>query len=959
MMLIFYLAYLIISILRLYTAVSNQFSFYNRPAARRLIITLVAIELIVIATGYGLLWLYAVQQQQQFGKNNLIDTVQKLNQKIIRHEYDWHSVNLGHQSVIEHYQLFIIEPSGRTTVVSNNDHLSFNSLPNWSLSTQKSNKIFYNPRGFEAWQNLTQGYRLYMKASYFPIWGNFAHPIYLLPLSLILCLSLYVMVQLRKTYAIWYKFLDHVQNMQLHVSQGYQPIKVHEFHRNPELLHLVQLFNRYAYKMGQYYNMIRDLNYRQNILIDTSPILLFTMSRKGRILYFNHKFSQVFFTPYQQGAMYMLSDFIIGANKTTQQLLSALETIHTTVTLPVSNLQRDIYFDLRIAPYYNRFGRLQGYSCGLEDTTDYHDKLQKAWVEDKYTADKITNFNKMWAVLGHELRTPLTGLVGMVDLLVEDKAQLNSEQQETILTLQQCSHTMMQLLNDMLDIAKFDAGKLQTHVSSIDVLKLLRQTTELMVGNARRQKISLYILVDPHTPRFIDCDEGKLKQIILNLLTNAVKFTQEGYVAITIDKTDSNNPIIAARNTHTTTPKDWLKITVKDTGLGIRKKDQQKLFSYFEQANDAISRQFGGSGLGLAISNNFSHLLGGFIHLESEFGKGSEFQLFLPINKFSLQPVYQYRTNNLRVVLIVISPFEIINRVSRVLNYVELSHHIFNALNSDIVATINHLDLKGLVPVFIIDDEALKHNSNLLSDINFYHDAIKIILSMESPKTLSATLLLQFDGYLQKPVLLSNLIAEMNHLYDLKVKKEKTTANLPAQLAFKQFLQQYLTLSTTNLTVDTSTAPIGRQNLLLNTSLHFTDTKDKSSEATKKTINSPQKIVLLAEDNPINQKITKKHLESLGYNYLLASDGEQAVRLLNDHREQIGLVLMDCHMPILDGIKATRLIRLNKDSVPIIALTANDSGDDKTICLEAGMDGFLTKPLNKQKLIEVIHHYML
>ena len=197
---------------------------------------------------------------------------------------------------------------------------------------------------------------------------------------------------------------------------------------------------------------------------------------------------------------------------------------------------------------------------------------------------------------------------------------------------------MIQLLNDMLDVAKLDAGRLQTNVTSIDLLQLLRQTTELMVGNARRQKISLYIFVDPFTPRFIDCDEGKLRQIILNLLTNAVKFTKEGYVAITVDKTDRSHTLNAAKTSQNmTVSKDWLKITVKDTGLGISEKDQQKLFSYFEQANDSISRQFGGTGLGLAISNSFSHLLGAFIHLESQFGQGSEFQLFLPIPKLRLQ----------------------------------------------------------------------------------------------------------------------------------------------------------------------------------------------------------------------------------------------------------------------------------------------------------------------------------
>ena len=126
----------------------------------------------------------------------------------------------------------------------------------------------------------------------------------------------------------------------------------------------------------------------------------------------------------------------------------------------------------------------------------------------------------MWAVLGHELRTPLGGIVGMIGLLADDKSQFNREQQDTIDTLQHSSQTMMQLLNDMLDVAKFDVGKLQTNISSMDLLRTIRQTAELMVGNARRQKISLYTFIHPNVPRFVDCDEGRLRQIILNLISN-------------------------------------------------------------------------------------------------------------------------------------------------------------------------------------------------------------------------------------------------------------------------------------------------------------------------------------------------------------------------------------------------------------------------------------------------------
>ena len=190
------------------------------------------------------------------------------------------------------------------------------------------------------------------------------------------------------------------------------------------------------------------------------------------------------------------------------------------------------------------------------------------------------------------------------------------------------------------------------------------------------------------------------------------------------------------------------------------------------------------------------------------------------------------------------------------------------------------------------------------------------------------------------------MLAELNHLYELKVNQTKTSQNLPAQVAFSQFLQQHPTLGQQQ----SATHPI---TLTKNTTASLTNNSRLGNALPH------QKIILLAEDNLVNQKIATKHLDHLGYQYLIASDGEQAVKLLKEHRSQIGLVLMDCRMPVLDGIAATRIIRLRKDSIPIVALTANDTDDDKQLCFEAGMDSFLTKPLDKQKLAKIINRYML
>lgn len=926
---------------------SDQFSLFHRPGARQVVIALSVIMFTLVVTGYGLLWLYVEQQQNMVGRTYLLSIVTDINNKLDSQRENLAEDTFVKPDIVKKATIILFEPTGQTTTISRANHITVEQLPNWTSPSSDYGKIFYYANGFESWQNLQAGYRLYVRVYYYPFCYRFTNPVYLLPLLLVFCIFLLAMIYLRKRLNLWYQMLDYAQDLHLNTHKGYQPIATTLYQHHPELLHLAQLLNRYAFKLSQSHQMITALRYHHQTLVDKAPMPLFMMNRKGRINYFNKHFSQIFQTSFSDNVVYMLSDFITGLDKAAQQLLNDIETVHTYQTIAVTNLQCNLYYQLKINPHYNRYGRLQGYSCGLEDVTNYQEKLQQAWVEDKQTSDKISNFNKMWAVLGHELRTPLGGIVGMIGLLADDKSQFNREQQDTIDTLQHSSQTMMQLLNDMLNVAKFDVGKLQTNISSMDLLRTIRQTAELMVGNARRQKISLYTFIHPNVPRFVDCDEGRLRQIILNLISNAVKFTQKGYVAVIVTKTDQHHPIIQQRKglSHPLPP-DWLKIVIQDTGIGISEQDQQKLFSYFNQANETISQQFGGTGLGLAISNRFSHLLGGFIHLESTPSQGSEFQLFLPLENYRIQPVYDYKTHNLSVVLLIISPFAIFQKLDPVLDYVNLPHHIFTTIDQHMVDAINQLDFNGLTPVFIVDDEVLAVTRTLLPQIHSFRHAIKILYSIESYRTLPADLLLEYDSYLQKPTSLSNVLAELNHLYELKVNQTKTSQNLPAQVAFSQFLQQHPTLGQQQ----SATHPI---TLTKNTTASLTNNSRLGNALPH------QKIILLAEDNLVNQKIATKHLDHLGYQYLIASDGEQAVKLLKEHRSQIGLVLMDCRMPVLDGIAATRIIRLRKDSIPIVALTANDTDDDKQLCFEAGMDSFLTKPLDKQKLAKIINRYML
>lgn len=919
----------------------NATSVLSNSATRRVFaIALVAI-LTLLVMFYGILWFFAQQQQQSEVETFLSDVASSLNHKISHKERNFAQLYITPAVEIEDYELLVFTPDHKIIAIQKYESNYITKLPTWKYDKLSTRQVYRHLDGFEAWYPLHDHYRLYANVRFASIFENFNNPIYALPILWGICLLLLISIQLKKRQRNWQELTLFLQNLPQNLSQGYRSLQIESAHYHPEMRQLTQLINRSSYKLTQYFERYSELTYRQNTLINNAPVALFLISRKGKLLYFNEQFAHLFGTPYDSRVTYMLTDFITGIDKETQQLLINLKKHQLFNNLSVTNLQHDIYFDLFLKPFYNRYGSLKGFSGGLQIVTQYHEKLKKAWLDDKNYNVKIANFDKLWAVLGHELRTPLSGMIGMIDLLNEDKDKLNQEQQETLVTLQQSSQTMLQLLNDMLDMAKMDAGKLQINITSVNLVQLIRQVSDLMLGNAKRNNISLYLIVDPMIPHYINSDDGRLRQILLNLMSNAVKFTKQGYVALMVDKLTGDHPIIQQKLADRATEivEHWLRITVKDTGIGILPKDQLKLFSYFNQANDSISRQFGGTGLGLAISNNFSQMLGGFIHLKSEAGKGSEFQVFLPLQKFSMQYAFDFRISHLKVLLIIISPYDILQSFNRFLHYYDIPGMVITEINQVMVDKINAIKLLDLTPIFLIDDVAYIGHEALFRQITIFSQSSKILASMENERNLPSELLVAFDGFIQKPVGISVMLAEISRIYYRSTNPNQQLSSLPAETAFRQFLKQHTNLI--NQPVD---------NVVTNNDIAISD---------KAIIGIPQKRILIAEDNPVNQKIAQKHLTTMGYEVMMADNGEIAIEMLEKYRNDIGLVLMDCRMPILDGIEATRIIRSKKDSVPIIALTANDTDEDRNICIQAGMDNFITKPINRYKLENILKRYWI
>lgn len=893
------------------------------------------VMLSLVVSGYLLLWLYAKEQQKIHGDLFLQNVITQLNHDINHHQHIFPKHDFAVPSIIKSYQIIVFEPNGNTININNTSNISF-KLPTWTADNSQTH-ISHQANTLEIWHPLDNHYRLSIYLEFFPPFHNFFHPIYFLPILISLFFLSLFLIKLKKHYLTWYELLNYVQNFSKITQIHYHSLQI-SADREPEILQLTHIINRLTFKSSQYFKKIKQLSNQQHYLIDKSPVALFLINRKGRLLYFNEKFAHTFATPFDKNTVYMLQDFIIGGDKKTQQLLSQITEQSAFLTLSVTDLERQDFFDMRLNPFYNELGQLQGYSGSLELVTNYHQKLQKAWIDDKQTAEKLANFDKVWAVLGHELRTPLSGMIGMIDLLAEYKNDFNQEQQETLTTIQQSSQTMLSLLNDMLDVAKMDAGKLVLNYVSVNILQLIHQVSELMIGNAKRQGISLYISVKPDVPRFMQTDDGRLRQIILNLMSNAIKFTKQGYVAILVDKVSYQHPVISHKKPDSQDiTQDWLKITVKDTGMGIAKKDQQKLFAYFNQANDSISQQFGGTGLGLAISNNFSQLLGGFIHLESEVGKGSEFQVFLPLQNHSIAPIFDIDVKHLPIFLIVICPFDIGYRNHDILDSLGVEHILFTDINQQMVAQINDAPMNDLLPIFLIDELSYIGNQDIFKQIDDFQKIPKIIMSMESERTINSDIMVDFDDLLQKPPSVINLFAKIRKIYEERLNSEKHS-KVSAELAFKKFLQtHHLPLSNTDESTQASPS----------TNMDNAPTNNKNRK------------ILVADDNPVNQKIAEKHLKNLGYETVIANHGEEAIQLLNTYRNEIGLILMDCQMPIMDGLTATRYIRQQKDSIAIVALTANDSTEDRQLCHDAGMNAFLTKPISKAKLTALLSRFMI
>ncbi len=889
------------------------------------------------------------------------------------------------------YQLIFAMPSGETYIYQHtqpNEHefagIMFPTIETSLLSHKNSHSTYtLSERKLVGTIELKSGHKLYTVLRHKPLDIDWVSYRYWLPLMTAIMFFTLAFLYALKRRANWEQLLRYTDNLSTHAKDAYIPPPFVTKESTPDFLQLGNALSLVSYQLHNNHRRITTLKHRLERLVDHAPLPMLMIMRHGQISFFNKRFEQVFSTAFHDDSNYQLTDFVFSKDPSTQVLLQKLSTLRVTRTLLVYGLTNKKAYQLHITPWFGEHGQVHGFTVLLNNVNELVSQNAQLQQQNVEIQKRLDEFNTLKSSMGHDLRLPLEAMIDTLEPI--DISALTDKQKQTVGTLRQTSQAMLIMLNEILDIGEIEVRKTRLSIESIDIYKIGQQVSHLFRKEARQHGLEILYFFSPDCPRCIDTDHRRLQEILRNLLDNAIKFTNSGHVALTIDTVshadvalikntslmnidtiNQNNGLNKDNTNSYPAVHDWIRFSIEDSGIGIDIAKQHQLITYLSQSNSANNIKNSQyhqknalyKGLGLNDVNSFAHLLGGFIQIKSSMGKGSTFSLYLPCRQPNYQPVYHLNPHlmHIHLVAIINQPLAA-EQLKRLCNYLSIALTVVtSADNVDLTQLTANLikNEQNLAPVLLLDydyyesltlvlskplevkieenannseqqiavtdnalEDTVSNNSDRQQALNHLLANVslpKILLSMQSERRIASMLLDKCDGFLTKPLDANLLLSELLRL------------TLPARKPFKK-----------------STEISSNSDLI--------EITDKADEAI-----SP--LILVVEDSATNQKIACKILAKLGYRTLVAEDGQQALDILQVRRQEIALILMDCRMPVMDGLQATQAIRAQGDDIPIVALTANNTEEDRTACLAVGMDEFLAKPINKSKLQEVLASFI-
>jgi PAS domain S-box-containing protein len=507
------------------------------------------------------------------------------------------------------------------------------------------------------------------------------------------------------------------------------------------------------------------------------------------------------------------------------------------------------------------------------------------------------------ANMSHEIRTPMNAVLGITYLLAN--TSLSTDQSKYLQMLQGAGRSLLDILNDILDFSKIEAGHLEIAPVPFQLCDVLKALATIMSINAINKDLELVIGVEPDVPKAFIGDAQRLQQVLVNLVGNAIKFTEHGEVVVIVQRMDTEEEIVN------------LCFRVRDTGIGMTDEEQARLFSPFSQADTSITRRFGGTGLGLAITKRLVSLMGGTITMESSAGTGSEFQVTIPLRQNSSIESAKQPPNTLGDLRILVVDDNVTSREYLCKTIVGWNWQADSVESGEqAVEQVRALELRGESYDAVILDwqmpglDGLGTLQGIREILPTYTQPIIIMVNaFDQGKLMQEPAAAAIDAILIKPVTSSNLFDTLHEALTARTHPQTSVQCEGEGLPPRQPLDGVL--------------------------------------------------LLLVEDNPLNQFVATRILEQAGAIVEVADNGQQAVDRLRVDPQRYHVVLMDVQMPVMDGFSAARVIRNELHlSLPILAMTAGVFESEREQCVTAGMDGFIAKPIDVKQMLAIIRQHV-